>query len=170
MSTVFAPWEGYAESPGGLILEDTSTIYGKLVVSEVTTPFAVRRKSILSAVVHRKIRGVGFIFLRGSVDRLKNIKGLDVMMALKCISEEMRRSGFPSEAGVESASLEQCLAGFTEFANRVYRPIIPMPLTSNWTRWLYHDSGICSITTKCWSEGCEWGPKLSEGKDSSIIR
>ena len=161
MSTVFAPWEGYGDTPS-LKLEDASTIYEKrLQGGGITTPFAMRRKSILSGVVHRKIKGVGFIFYRGSVDRLTNIKGLDIMLALKCISEAMRREHKESveDAGIEGASLEQCLLGFTEFADRVYRPIIPIPLTENWAKWLYHDCEICSITKKCWQGECEWYKK-----------
>lgn len=164
MSTVFAPWEGYNEKPSGVVLESASTIYNKPAPTG-GTPIAVRRKSILSVVVHRRIRGVGFIFYRGSVDRLTSIKGLDVVMALKCISEEMRRLEPTREGSVEDASLEECLAGFQVFADKMYRCIIPIPLTENWGKWLYHDSAICTITNKCWYSECPHVVDSLKGKD-----
>ena len=164
MSTVFKPWEGAGPTYGGTTLTvlPASAIYATSAPPSAT-PFSMRRKSILSGVVHRRIRGVGFIFKAGSVDRLTNIRGLDVMLALKYINDHLQRlrreggggggSG-AADGGIEAAPLEALLAGFHEFADKVYRPIIPIPLTQQWWRWLYHDCGICTITGKCWAEEC----------------
>ena len=161
MSTIFKPWERAGE-PATLAVLPSSAVYSSTAPPSAT-PFSMRRKSILSGVVHRKIRGVGFVFLRGSVDRLTNIKGLDVLLALKYISdrqrEEERAAGAAAAAaaagGIEAASLGCLLRGFEAFADKAYRPIIPIPLTDRCFQWLYHDAKICEIAGKCWVEGCE---------------
>jgi len=166
MSTVFEPWaDGRAKT---LTVLPASSIYSTSAPPS-STPFSMRRKSILSGVVHRRIKGVGFIFRSGSVDRLTNIKGLDILLALKYISDRQRgeraaaattegadaaSSGAAAEGGIDTASLETLTLGFCDFAEKVYRPIIPIPLTDRCFLWLYHDCGLCSVAGKCWVEDC----------------
>jgi hypothetical protein len=175
MSTIFKPWEGSGPTYG----ETTLTVLPASAVYATTappsaTPFSMRRKSILSGVVHRRIRGVGFVFHCGSVDRLTNIKGLDVLLALKYIADRQRRSAAAAvnssggggsgvgssssssggaagaaaeaaavaaaaeaqaEGGIEAAALDTLLSGFRDFADKVYKPIIPIPLTERCFPW-----------------------------------
>jgi len=176
MTTVFKPWEGAGPTYGETTLTvlPASAIYSTSAPPSAT-PFSMRRKSILSGVVHRRIKGVGFIFKSGSVDRLTNIKGLDVLLALKYIADRQRAEAVAASSGssgaaaagsgssaaaagqaegIEAASLQQLLLGFKDFADKVYRPVIPIPLTERWHLWLYHDCCICSIAGKCWLEEC----------------
>lgn len=142
-----------------VVVLPASSIYDSNALPSSQTPFSMRRKSILSGVVHRLITGVGFIFSSGSVDRLTSVKGLDVMLALKYIGDHQREreraEGVEASAeGIANAPLGILLGGFEKFADKVYKPIIPIPLTDKYAKWLYHDSGMCTITNKCWFCEC----------------
>ena len=121
---------------------------------------SIRRLSVLSGVVHRKIKGVGFVLDlssgTGLVGRITNVKGLDVLHAMKCIGDAGRKAlGAAYAEGVEAPPLEACLAGWATFCDAVYKPVIPLPLSDRAYPNLYHDQAICGLTGRCWVVDCE---------------
>ena len=163
--TIFAPWARAEEPPPSLPLLPASAVFapagkGGPASASSHAPVSIRRLSIMSGVVHRRIRGVGFVLDlssgAGLVGRVTNVKNLDVLHAMKCIGAAQREAaGGEDAAGAEAPPLAVCLAGFAAFADLIYKPVIPLPLGA--TAWpnLYHDAGVCAVTGRCWKAGCE---------------
>ena len=171
-STIFAPW---AEASSPLAVVPASTVYHKPLgggaggtAGSTHNAVSVRRLSVLSGVVHRKIKGVGFVLDlssgAGLVGRITNVRNLDVLHAMKCIGEAGRRAAQGSDAaGAEAPPLEACLAGWAAFCDAVYKPVIPLPLSPKAYPNLYHDQKICALTGRCWLPECPEREKAGGG-------